>query len=279
MLMKRKFVGILLCILFLLSGCGNNSENEQELGQLKVTFMNVGQGDAILLECNGHNMLIDGGSAYTNNVYLTLQEKNITDFDYVFCTHADEDNIGGLTLALEGLNVGKYFCSSADKNTKAYINFMSMIEQQNKKLTTPKAGDTFKLSNAIIEVLAVDVNPRISNDSSIVLKVTFGDCSFLFTGDAETETIDYLMKNVSDLRCDVLKIAHHGAEISSPKSFISSVQPRYAVISVGANNKYNHPDEETTTILSDLKIETYITSVNGSIIFETNGKNLVHSFK
>lgn len=274
----KRIIGIILCLLFMLSGC-ESSSSEQNLGQLIVTFMNVGQGDAILLECNGRNMIIDGGSAYTNNVYLTLREKSITDFDYVVCTHPDEDHIGGLTLALEGLNVKKYFCSSADKDTKTYSDFKAMIDKQGKKLNTPKVGESFKLDNALVEVLAVDVDSRGGNDSSIVLKVTFGEVSFLFTGDAEVSTIDYLLKNVSDLRCDVLKIAHHGAEESSPKSFITAVNPRYAVISVGANNKYNHPDEETTNILSDLKIETYMTSVNGSIIFETDGKNLTHFFK
>lgn len=277
--MKRKLVSILLCLLFLLTGCKGEIGSEKNLGELKVTFMNVGQGDAILLECNGHNMLIDGGSAYTNNVYLTLQEKSITEFDYVICTHPDEDHIGGLILALDGLNVKKYYCSSADKNTKTYLDFVNLVDKQGKKLNTPKVGDTFKLDKALVEVLAVDVDPRVGNDSSIVLKVTFGEVTFLFTGDAETSTIEYLMKNVSDLRCDVLKIAHHGAKDSSPKSFISAVNPRYAVISVGANNKYNHPDEETTNILSELKIETYMTSVNGSIIFDTDGKNLSHSFK
>ncbi len=279
---KNKLIYLLIIsIIFILTGCSSTTESDN-LGQLKVTFINVGQGDAILLECNGHNMLIDGGSASTNNVYLTLSEKSIDAFDYVFCTHPDEDHIGGLTLALENSKVNKYFCSSADKDTKSYFDFKTMIESQNKKLNTPKVGDTYKFDTANIEVLAVDTDTRggnYSNDSSIVLKVTFGDVSFLFTGDAEKITIDELLKSGKNLRSDVLKIAHHGAAESSPKNFINKVSPRYAVISVGANNNYNHPDEETTTILNDLGIKTYITSEKGSIIFDTDGKNISVSFK
>lgn len=275
--MKQKLLSVLICLSILLIGCNQVLDDKNQ--NLKVTFIDVGQGDAILLECNGQNMLIDGGSAYTNNMYFTLKEKEINKLEYVFCSHFDEDHIGGLILTLPEIEVKKYYCPSSGKNTKTYNDFINVVEKKSGKLETPKKDDEFNLGEAKIKVLAVDTDPRGDNDSSMVLQVTFGNVKFLFTGDAEKLTIDYLLNNYSDLKCDVLKVAHHGAKDSSPKRFISATKPRYAVISVGANNRYNHPDEETTSILSELNIETFITSVNGTVIFETDGNNLTYSFK
>lgn len=269
-----KIITVLL-LLFCLFGC--NKKNS-DLGELKVTFLDVGQGDAILVECNGKNMLVDGGDI-NNNLYLALQEKEINEFEYVFCTHPHQDHIGGLVVVLESeeINVNKFFCSSNTKDEgSSYLDFKKEVEKRNKEIIVPKKGDIYKLSNAEIEVLSVDAG--INNDSSIVLKITFGETSLLLTGDIEETAINALMKDAEKIKSDVLKIPHHGAAKSSPMYFLDAVSPEYAIISVGANNKYNHPSSATTANLEKLGVETFITSVNHTIeCSSTNGKKIVCS--
>lgn len=279
----RKILSLFL--LFMLVGCSNDAKGDS----FEIDFINVGQGDAALIMCNGHNMLIDSGDtnhATQLGLYLQQEGKEISKLDYIFCTHADEDHIGGIETVLDICNsdVGDIYCCSARNNSYAFDKLENIVSSYGKKIKTPKIGKTFKLSSDVkIKVLAVDINTNSENDSSIVLMITYKDKhKFLMMGDAETETMLYLCDNYTDdeLKCDVMKIAHHGSDnAATDYPLLFKALPTYSIISVGANNKYNHPHEVVTNRLNIIGSTTYLTSEKGNIICVSDGENITFTFK
>lgn len=243
-------------------------------GTLTVTFFDVGQADAALISCNGHHMLVDGGNKGDSDLmYIALKNRGIDYLDIVVASHVHEDHVGGLSGALTYASAGLVLCSKDKYEGDAFGDFKELAEKKGGGIVIPSAGDSYKLGDANISVLGVN-GGEDDNNSSIILKVSFGEISFLFTGDAERAAEQAVLDSSADLSATVLKVAHHGSNTSTIYPFLREVMPEYAVISVGENNEYGHPHEDTLSRLRDCGTEVYRTDESGEICFVTDGKEI-----
>lgn len=237
-----------------------------------VHFIDVGQGDAALILCDGKSMLIDGGDkSASSTVYTYLKKQGLTYLDYVVCTHPDADHVGGLSGALEQAQAGTVYCPVDNYDSKAFQNFKTRVEAQGKKLIRPAVDTVFSLGSATVTVLAPRADYTDTNESSIVLRVVYGSTSFLFTGDAEHESESAMCEAGVTLKSTVLKVGHHGSDTSTSIRFLGEVMPQYAVISCGKDNKYGHPTEQTLSRLRQAGVTVYRTDLQGDIICESDG--------
>lgn len=220
-------------------------------------------------------MLIDGGNvADSSLIYAYLQEHNVGHLDYIVCTHAHEDHVGGLAGALNYATADVAFCSVSQYDSKAFADFQKYLEKQNVAITIPKAGDTFALGSAEIEIIG-SINPsNDTNNNSIVLRIVYGQTSFLFTGDAEREEEQDILDAGYVLSSTVLKVGHHGSANSTTYPFLREIMPAYAVISVGSNNSYGHPTDEALSRLRDAEVTVYRTDIQGHIICRSDGEDV-----
>ena len=245
---------------------------------LEVHYIDVGQADAALVLCDGHAMLIDGGnSADSSLIYAYLKQRNITFLDYVVCTHAHEDHVGGLAGALNYASVGTAFAPVAEYDTKAFQSFTKYLSSSGVSVTIPNHGDTFELGAAKCQIIGPVYPTDEPNNTSIVIKITFGETSFLFTGDAETEEERNIIDQGYDISCTVLKVGHHGSDTSTSYLWLREASPDYAVISVGSDNSYGHPTEATLSKLRDADVKTFRTDMQGHIICTSDGKSVSFS--
>ena len=241
----------------------------------KIHFIDVGQADAALVLCDGKAMLIDGGNAADSNLmYTYLKKHNISHLDYVIGTHAHEDHIGGIPGALQYATVDKVYCASTSYTTKAFQNFVRAVTNRGSSITVPTKGTTFNLGSAQCTILAVNTDKEDLNNTSIVMRIVYGENSFLFTGDAEKEVEDFLLDDGAPLKSDVLKVGHHGSHSSTSYVFLRAVMPKYAVICVGTGNTYGHPTSAVLSRLRDADVTTFRTDKQGDIICESDGQNI-----
>ena len=234
---------------------------------LAVHFIDVGQADAALILCDGKAMLIDGGNSEDSSlIYTYLRDRGIDYLDYVVCTHAHEDHVGGLSGALSYADAGRVFAPVTSYNTRAFENFVSKAEERGCAVTVPKAGERFSLGSASVTVLGPIKEYDDPNNTSIVLRVVYGEVSFLFTGDMESDAERDLIDAGVDLSATVLKVGHHGSDTSSSYLFLREVAPTYGVISVGEGNSYGHPNEKILSRYRDADVTLYRTDLQGDII-------------
>lgn len=263
----------LLALLLSAGSCGQSASVSPSAGSsFAVHYIDVGQADAALVACDGHYMLIDGGNADDSDlIYAYLENQGADHLDYMVATHAHEDHIGGLSGALNYASVDTAFSPVTDYNTKVFGNMVKYLDQQGKSLTVPQPGDRFSLGSAQVEILGPVKEYDDPNNTSIVLRVDYGDTSFLFTGDMETTAEADLLDSGADLDADVLKVGHHGSDTSTGYRFLREVMPEYAVISVGKDNKYGHPSDTVLSRLRDADVEVYRTDMQGTIVAESDG--------
>lgn len=254
----------------------DNSNNISISGDgLEVHFIDVGQADAALVVCGGEAMLIDGGNtADSDLIYAYLQQEGITYLKYIVGTHAHEDHMGGLAGALNYAEIGTAFCSVAESDSKYFQNFVSYLEQQGKTITIPDTGSTYTLGGAEFQFVGPIQETDDANNMSLVLRLTYGSTSFLFTGDAERDEESDILEAGYDVSATVLKVGHHGSETSTSYPFLYAVDPQYAVISCGENNSYGHPHEETLSRLRDADVTLYRTDLQGTIICTSDGETV-----
>ncbi len=236
-------------------------------GTLELHFIDVGQGDAALLLCNGHAMLIDGGTSQNSSrIYTYLTKRGIKTLDYIVATHPHDDHVGGLAGALNAAKAERALSSVENADGRAFQSFLKYLSQQGVSVEVPQPGDTFDLGTAHITVLGPLRESANVNDTSLVLRIAFGDFHALLTGDAEFSEENDILASDAELQCDLLKVGHHGGGDATSEAWLSAVQPKTAVISCGKDNEYGHPAQQTLDRLSAVGAEILRTDQRGDIM-------------
>lgn len=273
----KKIIVLLLCI-FLLAGCTEAVKTEKipvTAGhEMQVHFIDVGQGDSILIESpSGKTMLIDGGvKGAGQQIVSYLKELGINKLDIVVATHPDADHIGGLIPVLDNMTIEQFYDSGKVHTSQTFEEMLTRIDEKNIPYHVPKIGDDIEFDKDVnVKVLNANDQATDNNDASIVLKMTYGNVSFLLTGDAgvalEKEMLRY------DVKATVLKAGHHGSNTSSSEEFIQAVKPEVTILSYGEDNKYGHPHAEIVDRLQAIGSKIYATADLGTITVSTDGVN------
>ena len=246
-----------------------------KMSELTVHYLDVGQGDCILAECDGEYMLIDAGdNDQGTKIQNYLTKQGVKKLKYAVGTHPDADHIGGLDVILYKFACGTVMMPDMTKDTVAYRDVADTMKQKKYKNTVPEPGDSFKLGSAVCTVLGPVESYEDANNNSIVLMVEHGENRFLFMGDAEEEEEADILKSGVDVEADVLKAGHHGSRFSSSKKFLEAVPPEYAVISCGENNSYGHPHAETLNNLRTMGVEVFRSDEQGTIVAVSDGSKI-----
>jgi competence protein ComEC len=274
--LKIKFAkAILLTVfVFLLSSISFGAK------ELTVTFFDVGQGDAILVESpSGQNMLIDDGERSSwkpTVVNPILRKKGINKLDYIVLTHPHDDHLAGLPNILERMKVDNVFDSGQPHTSKTYIKFLTMIEKKKIKYQIARLGQTIDLGGGVKGLILSPSEPLIPsdlNENSIVIRLVYGNTAFLLAGDLGHQGESRILKLGYDIRSDVLKVGHHGSSTSTTQEFLDSVKPQIAVISVGENT-FGHPNPGTLKRLEESGAIILRTDVDGTISIKSDGEKV-----
>lgn len=247
-----------------------------ETGTFSITYLDVGQGDAAIVQCDNHYMMIDGGdSNQSSHIYSYLKSHNITHLDYVINSHPHDDHIGGLSGALNYATADYAFCPVDQYDSRPFESFKKYAAKSGASVQFPDFSKVYSLGNASFRFLGPLEDSESLNDMSLIMFLQYGHTSFLFTGDMELEEENSLLNHGAVPEADVLKIGHHGSDSSSSYFFLRTVKPKYAVISVGAENIYGHPHEALLSRLNDAGVKTFRTDLNGTITCFSNGSDIV----
>lgn len=243
------------------------------VSSMEVHFIDVGQGDATLIICDGHAMLIDGGdNSRGTAVQLYLQSQKVTALDYVVATHPDADHIGGLDVVITKFDCGTILMTDYEKDTATYRDVVDAMAYRGYKKTEPAVGDTYDLGGASFTIVGPIDTSGSANDSSVALILQHGDNRFYFEGDAEEEEQDILSTGIS-LKADVFKLGHHGSRTSNSEEMTEAVDAEYAVISVGSNS-YGHPHAQVLNRLRERGMSVFRTDEQGSIVARSDGSRI-----
>lgn len=286
--MKRLTL-FLLAFALLFAGCSpaqsppktTEPAQVQETQELKVYYIDVGQADSILITLGNSSMLIDAGNNDDGKAVVDfIADKGISKLDIVVGTHPHEDHIGGLDDVINAFDIGEIIMPKVSHTTKTYKDVLTAIRNKNLAVTAAKAGQTYSLGSANIQVLSpVKDKYENLNQYSAVIRLTYKNTSFLFTGDMEKTNEDELLASSANVKADVLKVAHHGSRTSSTSAFLSAVSPQYAIICVGKDNSYKHPHANVLSRLQNM-MTVYRTDMHGTITVTSDGQNIsVHTEK
>ncbi|MBQ3021290.1 MAG: MBL fold metallo-hydrolase [Bacilli bacterium] len=252
----------------------NIKEEVNNNSKLEIYFFDVGQADSILIKEKENTVLIDAGNNEDgkNLVNYIREDLNISNIDILVGTHPHEDHIGGIDDIIDSFDIGKIYLPNVTTTTKTFESVLDSIENKKYRITIPKVDETIKLENMNFRVIYTGEDESDLNNSSIVLKLTYFNTSYLFTGDIEEEVEKIILNK--DIASDVLKVGHHGSKYSTSDKFLNLVNPKHAIIEVGKNNSYKHPHEETLTKLKNKDIEVYRTDELGTIKLISDGTNI-----
>ncbi|OIP26342.1 MAG: MBL fold metallo-hydrolase [Chloroflexi bacterium CG_4_9_14_3_um_filter_45_9] len=243
---------------------------------LNIHFIDVGQGDSIILRYGSSSMIIDAGTnASTNSLINTIKGMGISKFDIVVGTHPHEDHIGGMDAVINQFDIGTIYMPKVTTTTKTFQDVLIAIKNKGLTITTPETETIFNFGETQCTILAPNSQTYEDlNNYSIIIKLVYGNTSFLLTGDAQTESEKEMLSNGYNLQSDVLKVGHHGSSSSTSPEFLKAVSPQYSIISVGKNNDYGHPHQVTLDKLAGAGVKVYRTDLNGTITIISDGSDL-----
>lgn len=247
---------------------------EEKPSILSITYLDVGQGNSVFIECDDHYMLIDGGTSdQSSKIYSFLEKKDIKKLDFVVATNTNEENVGGLAAALREYDCDMVLAPTNEVANEAYADFLKYTEKNNKSVTVPKVNDTYTLGDAKISVLACA--SKIDAAQSIILQIQHFDTKYLFASDVKAEEEGALCKRYGEaLKSDVLFIGNHGSSISSSDAFLDIVNPKIAIFSVDGNDGSGLPESKVLDALHQRNIDLYRTDCNGDIKLVSDGKSI-----
>lgn len=260
-------------------------EAPEILSDIDVHFIDVGQGDCIYASLpNDVGVLIDSGSGSKADEVITyLQKLGVSDLEYVIATHPHEDHIGGMDSIINTFEIGCFIMPEIDENmiptTNCYSNMLTALEESSVAVQYSELGLKYEINeDCSFEVISSMDQPDSLNNYSVVVKLTYGETSYLFTGDMERASEYAVLKTDYSVDSDVLKVAHHGSDTSSIQEFITAVSPEFAIISVGENNDYGHPSENVTARLKESGANIIRTDENGTVIIKSDGVDVWMEF-
>ena len=282
---KRKYIYYLVAAIILLFQLLSNYNNNKNLdikaeinGKLTVDFIDVGQGDAILVRSpQGLAMLIDAGdNTEEDRMVQFLQDKGIKKLDYVIGTHPHADHIGGLDKVIRTFDIGQIYMPKKAHTTKTFKDVLLAVKEKGYKIQTAKAGVTLDLGEGVEVQMVAPVRDTYEdmNDYSAVIRLSYGDTSFLFTGDAEKISEDQMLDGKYPLQSTVLKVGHHGSITSTTDEFLKAVSPTFGVISSQKDNSYGHPHKEIIKKLEKENVTYYDTQDHGTVTAITDGETI-----
>ncbi len=245
---------------------------------LTVHFIDVGQGDSILLTCGKQTMLVDAGSETAgDDVVDYLRAQGVTKIDYLVSTHPHRDHCGGLAEVVQNYPVKVAYSPVTESENEYFSAFSAAASKAKLDITVPAADDTFSIGDATVTVLG----PRGDyesldnvNNMSLVLRVEYGATAFLLTGDMEYDEEKSLLDAGCDLDCTVLKAGHHGSEDSTGFQLLYAAGPETCIISCGVNNDYGHPHEKLLSRLEDAGVQAYRTDESGTVVCVSDGSTV-----
>lgn len=284
----KRFSILFLILSLLLCGCAEAPQPTAATvppsgDGLMVHFVDVGQADCILIECGSEFAIIDGGNKDDGQLVVSyLEQQGVQELSAVICTHAHEDHVGGLPSVLSVYPTAAVYAPTRTYSSNIFDDFLYYTDQQRLEVTIPAPGDTLTVGDAVLTVLGPVQSYAETNDTSIVVRLDYGDTSFLFTGDmevaAENDMLDYWSGNSDIFHVDVLKVGHHGSDTSTGYRFLYEVDPTYGVIPVGKDNSYGHPHAEPLSRLRDAGVTLLRTDELGHILAVSDGKEITFTW-
>ena len=248
-------------------------ENVEINADLSIYYLDVGQAESILIKYKNEYALIDAGNNNDGEKLVKyFKYLDIDEFKYVFGTHAHEDHIGGMDDIIKNFKIDNFYMPDDATTTETFLEVLNALEKKKIKFQSPKVGTRLILGDSTIDVLSIKSKQEDMNDDSIVLKLTYKNISFLFTGDITQNVEKELLQ--SNISSTVLKVAHHGSKYSNSANFLRKVNPKYAIISCGVNNEYYHPHNVVLEKLEKLNTKIYRTDIDGTIVALTDGTNI-----
>lgn len=280
-LMKKNILPILIIICFFslfIVGCMSVNENSVSNNKMIVHYINVGQGDSILVQVNNKNMLIDAGPKDSKEQLISyLKSLKIESLDYVIATHPHEDHIGNMADVINNFHVVNFYAPKVESTTKTFEMMILALKNNNLKINVIKADmDSIDLGEGTtVSVFSPNKEKYENlNNYSPIIKVEYGQNSFLFTGDAEKEVEKEVLSAGYNISADVLKLGHHGSSSSTSEEFFKKVNPSIGVISLGIDNSYGHPHKETLDLIKKNNITLYRTDLDGNVVLVSDGQNI-----
>lgn len=292
-------VSLALCVSVLFTGCAPAVSGPDEMhrpeeeaaaqvpapdvtGVLKVHFIDVGQGDSILIQSGPENMLVDAGTNESGPaVAAYLKSLGITKLSYLIGTHPHEDHIGGMDDVIRAFDIGTVIMPDVSHTTRTYEDVLDALLEKELRVVKPKPGDTYSLGEADFTILspAADIAEQAVKDGdlnnlSVGIRLAFGSNAFIMCGDAEAPSEKAMVEGGLPLRADVLKLGHHGSSTSTCDEFLRAVSPSCAVISCGTDNSYGHPHKETMEKLAASGISVYRTDEQGTLVATSDGSQI-----
>ena len=255
--------------------------NDSQVAVMKISahYLDVGQGDSILIVSDDKTVLIDAGPrGNEDNIMRYLKNLNIHRLDYIIITHYDADHIGSMSGVLREVAADSiimpYIAEENMPTTKVFQQLVDTISGLDATVLAAKPGDIYPLGNGLMTILGPVNTSRSMNDMSVVTEIRYGEVSFLFMGDAEKQSEADILREFPSLKTDVLKVGHHGSKSSTSEDFLRAVTPRIAVISCAAENRYGHPSAEVIKLLTDFGVAIYRTDLSGTIVIGSDGETL-----